>query len=158
VTNQKPSRRRLWRMLAASALPVQVALWALWSHLYELEAEGLRHVGGGTELRQWELLSGATVLVVLLLWAPLRSLRVVASTFHALLVSIACGVAAVLGVMHAFGGPGGDLSAPTWGLAALGVAEAWGVASLLATGALVVEEVRRGDAEEEHQYQDPDRR
>ncbi len=144
-------------MLAASALPAMVAVWALWSHLYQLEAQGLRRLGGDAALTEWGLLSGATVLVVGLLWAPVRSLRVVACTFHALLVSIACGAVAVLGVMHAFGGPRGDLSAPTWGLVALGLAEAWGVVSLLATGALVVEEVRRGDAEEERQYGDPGR-
>ena len=126
-----------------------IALWALWRDLYVLEAAGLRRLGGARATIEWALLSGATVALVALLWAGSRPLRVLACTFHALLLSIAFGVAGVLGVMHAFGGPDGNLAAPTWALVALGLVAAASVLSLLATGALIVEEVRAGDAEEE---------
>jgi hypothetical protein len=126
-----------------------IALWAVWRDVYVLEAAGLRRLGGARATIEWALLSGATVALVALLWAGSRPLRVLACTFHALLVSIAFGVAGVLGVMHAFGGPDGNLAAPTWALVALGLVAAASVLSLLATGALIVEEVRAGDAEEE---------
>ena len=51
-------------------------------------------------------------------------------------------LAGVLGVMHAFGGPQGNLAAPGWGLALLGAAAAACVGALLATAALLVEDVR----------------
>jgi hypothetical protein len=126
-----------------------IVLWALWRDVYVLEAGGLRRLGGSRATVEWALLSGATVALAALLWAGSRPLRVLACTFHALLVSIAFGVAGVLGVMHAFGGPDGNLDAPTWALVALGLFAAGSVVSLLATAALVVDEVRAGDAEEE---------
>ncbi len=149
VTDRQPSRRRLWRTLAASSLPPMIALWALGRDVYVLEAAGLRRLGGGRAILEWALLSALTVAVVALLWAGPRALRMLACTFHALLVSIAFGVAGVLGVMHAFGGPQGDLAAPAWALAALGLCAASSVVSLLATAALVVAEVQAGDAEQE---------
>jgi hypothetical protein len=126
-----------------------IALWALWRDVYVLEAAGLRRLGGASATTEWALLSGATLALVALLWAGSRPLRVLACTFYALLLSIAFGVAGVLGVMHGFGGPDGNLAAPTWALVALGLVAAASVLSLLATGALIVEEVRAGDAEEE---------
>ena len=48
--------------------------------------------------------------------------------------------------MHAFGGPEGNLAAPGWALALLGVLARVCVAALLATAALIVEDVREGDA------------
>jgi hypothetical protein len=149
VTDRQPSRRRLWRALAASSLPAMIALWALWRDVYVLEAAGLRRLGGAGATLEWAMLSGATVALVALLWAGSRPLRVLACTFHALLVSIAFGVAGVLGVMHAFGGPDGSLAAPRWALVALGLFASGSVVSLLATAALVVDDVRAGDAEEE---------
>ena len=41
-----PSRRGLWRLLAASPLPLLVPLWALWRDVYMLDAAGLQRVGG----------------------------------------------------------------------------------------------------------------
>jgi hypothetical protein len=148
VTDRQPSARRLWRALAASSLPPMIALWALGSDVYVLEAAGLRRLGGSSAVLEWALSSGATVALVVLLWAGSRPLRVLACTFYALLLSIAFGVAAVLGVMHAFGGPDGNLAAPAWALAALGLCAAASVVSLLATAALIVAEVRAGDAQE----------
>jgi hypothetical protein len=148
MTDRQPSRRRLWRLLAASALPVLLALWALAREVWVLEAAGLRRGGAGASL-QWALLAGVSAVLVALLWAGERSLRVLACTFHALQLAIAFGVAAVFGVMHGLGGPDGSLAAPGWALLALGLCGAWSVVSLLATAALVVEEVRAGDADEE---------
>jgi hypothetical protein len=128
-----------------------IALWALARDVYVLEATGLRRLGGAGATREWALLSGASVALVALLWAGSRPLRVLACTFHALLLSIAFGVAGVLGVMHAFGGPDGNLAAPTWALVVLGFFAASSIVSLLATAALVVDDVRSGDAEEERQ-------
>lgn len=124
-----------------------VALWALARDVWVLEASGLRGPGGTRATLEWALLSGLTVAFVALLWAPSRPLRLLACTLHALLLSIAFGVAGVLGVMHGFGGPDGRLGAPAWALLVLGLIAAGTVASLLATAALVVEEVRGGDAE-----------
>ncbi len=126
-----------------------IALWALGRDVYVLEAAGLRRLGGTRATLEWALLSAATVALVALLWAGSRALRVLACTFYALLLSLGFGVAGVLGVMHAFGGLDGTLAAPAWALAALGLVAALCVISLLATAALVVEEVRAGDAEEQ---------
>jgi hypothetical protein len=149
VTDRQPSRRRLWRALAASSLPVLIVLWALAREVWLLEATGLRRGSGAGASLEWALLSLAATVLVALLWARGRALRVLACTFHALQLAIAFGVAGVLGVMHGFGGPDGSLAAPGWALLALGLCAAWSVVSLLATAALVVEEVRAGDADEE---------
>ncbi len=47
--------------------------------------------------------------------------------------------------MHAFGGPAGNLAAPAWALVALSLVAAVCVAGLLATAALIVEDVRAGE-------------
>jgi hypothetical protein len=86
--------------------------------------------------------------VVALFWSGSRSLRVLGYTLHALVLSVAAGVAGMLGVMHGFGGVEGNLSAPAWALAGLAVVAVLCVLSLLATAALIVEDVRAGDEEE----------
>ncbi len=126
-----------------------IALWALARDVCVLEATGLRWIGGEQALLEWALASAGTSVLAALLFASSRSLRVLAATLHALVLSIAFGVAGVIGVMHGFGGPDGTLGAPGWALAALGLVAALCVLSLLATAALVVAEVRAGDAEEE---------
>lgn len=126
-----------------------VGLWALWRDVLLLEAAGLTRVGGPRQLAEWATLSVATVALAGLFWSGNRSLRVLGYTFYALVLSVAFGVAGVLGVMHAFGGPQGNLSAPAWGLLALSLAAAACVGSLLATAALLVADVRTAD-EEEH--------
>lgn len=142
-----PSSRRLWRGLAAAPLPFLVVLWAFWRDVYMLEAGGIQRLGGARAWSEWALLSLASTALVGLFWAGARSLRLLGYTFHALLVSVAFGVAGVLGVMHAFGGPAGNLAAPSWALWALGVIAGLCVLSLLATAALIVEDVRAGDEE-----------
>jgi hypothetical protein len=144
-----PSRRGLWRLLAASPLPLLVPLWALWRDVYMLDAEGLQRVGGAKAVGEWALLSLASAGLVACFWSTNRSIRVLGYTFHALLLSVAFGVAGVLGVMHAFGGPAGNLAAPTWGLVALSLVAALCVFALLATAALLVADVREAEAEEE---------
>jgi len=144
-TQAPPSRRGLWRRLAASPLPLLVPLWALWRDVYMLDAEGLQRVGGVKAIAEWALLSLASAALVASFWSANRSIRVLGYTLHALLISIAFGVAGVLGVMHAFGGPAGNLAAPTWALVALSFVAAVCVAGLLATAALIVEDVRAGE-------------
>jgi hypothetical protein len=138
--------RRLWRALAVSALPVLVVLWALWRDVYMLEASGIVHLGGARANVEWAALSLGSTGLVALFWSRERALRVLGYTLYSLVLSIAFGVAGVLGVMHAFGGPDGNLDAPGWALALLGLLAAVCVAALLATAALIVADVKEGDA------------
>ncbi len=140
--------RPLWRLLAASPLPFLVLLWALWRDLYMLDAAGVERVGGSKAVTEWAFLTAASVALVASLWAPSRTIRVLGYTLHALALSFAFGVAGVLGVMHGLGGPDGDLSAPTWALVALSLLAALCVVALLATAALIVEDVRAGEEKE----------
>jgi len=140
------SRRRL-RLLAALPLPLIWALWALWRDVYVLDASGIERVGDGKTLAAWALLSLASAALVSCLFAPIRALRVTGYTFHALLLSLAFGVAAVLGVAHAFGGPSGDLAAPAWALAGLGATALACAAAIVATAALFVLDVREAGEE-----------
>jgi hypothetical protein len=125
-----------------------VPLWALWRDVYVLDATGLQRVGGPKAVAEWVLLTLASAALVASFWTASRSVRVLGYTLHALALSFAFGVAGVLGVVHAFGGPGGNLAAPTWALVALSVVAALCVAALLATGALIVEDVRAAGEEE----------
>jgi hypothetical protein len=113
------------------------------------DAGGLERVGGARAVAEWALLCLASAGLVATFWAGERALRVLGYTFHALLLSVAFGVAGVLGVMHGFGGPGGNLSAPTWALVALSLVAAACVAALLATAALIVTDVKEGSEESE---------
>jgi hypothetical protein len=125
-----------------------VPLWALWRDVYMLDAAGLQRVGGRQAVTEWALLTLASVALVASFWVSSRLIRLLGYTLHALVVSIAFAVAGVLGVMHAFGGPSGDLAAPGWALAALAVVAALCVVALLATAALVVEDVRAAGEED----------
>ena len=113
-----------------------------------LDGVGLRRVGGGKAIAEWAVLSLASAALVACFWSANRSIRVLGYTFHALILSVAFGVAGVLGVMHAFGGPAGNLAAPAWALVALSLVAAVCTAGLLATAALIVEDVRAGEEEE----------
>lgn len=125
-----------------------VGLWALWRDVLLLETSGLTRVGGPRQFAEWVLLSIATAGLAATFWSASRSLRVLGYTFYALVLSVAFGVAGVLGVMHAFGGPQGNLTAPAWGLLALSLAAASCVGSLLATAALLVADVRTAEEDE----------
>ncbi len=139
------SRQGLLRLLAAAPLPLLVPLWALWRDLYMLDATGLQRVGGSKAVAEWGLLSLASAGLVACFWSADRSIRVLGYTFQALVLSVAFGVAGVLGVMHAFGGPAGNLSAPTWALVGLSFVAALCVLALLATAALLVADVREAE-------------
>jgi len=142
------SRRGLWRLLAAAPLPLLVPLWALWRDVYVLDADGLVRVGGGRAVSEWALLSVVSAALVASFWAGERAVRVLGYTLHSLVLSVAFGVAGVLGVMHAFGGPQGNLAAPTWALVALSLVAAVCAFALLATAALFVEDVRAVEEDE----------
>jgi hypothetical protein len=142
------SRRGLWRLLAAAPLPLLVPLWALWRDVYMLDADGLVRVGGGRAVSEWALLSVVSAALVASFWAGERAVRVLGYTLHSLVLSVAFGVAGVLGVMHAFGGPQGNLAAPTWALVALSLVAAVCAFALLATAALFVEDVRAVEEDE----------
>jgi len=140
-------RRSPWRALAAAALPLLVVVWALWSDVFLLEAGGLVHLGGRRANVQWAALSILSAALVGLFWAGSRALRVLAYALWALVLSVGAGVAGMLGVIHGTGGLEGNLAAPAWALLALGVVALLCVLSLLATAALIVEDVRAGDEE-----------
>jgi hypothetical protein len=131
--------------MAASPLPWLVPLWGLWRDVYMLDASGLQRVGGPRAVAEWVLLSVTSAALVASFWSADRSIRVLGYTLHALLLSVAFGVAGVLGVMHAFGGPAGNLAAPAWALVVLSFVAAVCIVGLLATAALIVEDVRAGE-------------
>ena len=140
------TRHRL-QLVAALPLPLIVALWALWRDVFVLDALGVERVGDGRAVAAWALLSLASAALVACLFAPIRPLRVTGYTFHTLLLSIAFGVAAVLGVAHGFGGPSGDLAAPAWALVALALTALACAAAIVATAALFVLDVREAGEE-----------
>jgi len=142
------SRRSPWRAAAAAALPLLVAVWALWSEVFLLEAGGPVHLGGRRANLEWAALSLGSAALVGLFWSASRALRVLAYTLWSLVLSVGAGVAGMLGVVHGFGGLEGNLAAPAWALLALGLVALLCVLSLLATAALIVEDVRAGDEEE----------
>jgi hypothetical protein len=96
----------------------------------------------------WALLSLASAALVGCLFAPIRPLRVTGYTFHALLLSLAFGAAAVLAVAHGFGGPSGDLAAPGWALAGLTATALACAGAIVATAALFVIDIRDAGEEE----------
>ena len=146
---QATSRRRLWRGLSAAPLPLLVGLWSLWWDLCTLDPEGLQRTGGAPAIAEWALLSLLTLALVGSFWARQRSIRVLGYTLYALLLSFAFGVAGMFAVMHAFGGPDGELAAPGWAIAALGLTSALCALALLAVAALIVDDVRAAGEEEE---------
>ena len=137
-----PDRRRLWRVLAVLAVVPLLLVWALWRDVYMLDAAGVVRVGAAPQAAEWAVLSAATIALAALFWSRSRALRILGYTFYSLVISVGFGAAGVLAVMHAFGGTEGNLTAPSWALALLGLADAVCVASLLATAALFVEDVR----------------
>lgn len=143
----RPRTRSTLRLVAALPLPLLVALWALWRDVFVLDASGLERVGDGRAVAAWALLSLASAALVGCLFAPIRPLRVTGYTFHALLLSLAFAAAAVLGVVHGFGGPSGDLAAPAWALAGLATTALACAAAIVATAALFVIDIREAGEE-----------
>jgi hypothetical protein len=148
--NHRPDtagKRGFLLFLAALPLPPLVGLWALWRDVFVLDASGLERVGDGRAIASWALLSLASAALVGCLFAPVRPLRVTGYTFHALLLSLAFGAAAVLAVTHAFGGPSGDLAAPFWALAGLTATALACAVAIVATAALFVIDIREAGEE-----------
>jgi hypothetical protein len=139
--------RRVLQLLAALPLPPLVGLWALWRDVFVLDASGLERVGDGRAVAAWALLSLASAALVGCLFAPIRGLRVTGYTFHALLLSIAFGAAAVLAVAHGFGGPSGDLAAPAWAIVGLTATALACAVAIVATAGLFVIDVREAGEE-----------
>jgi hypothetical protein len=129
-------------------VPFLVLVWALWRNVYMLDAAGVQRVGGRQEVTEWALLTLVSVALVASFWVASRSVRVLGYTFHALVLSIGFGVAGVEAVTDAFGGTDGNAAAPAWALAALAFVVALCVVALLATAALIVEDVRAAEADE----------
>jgi hypothetical protein len=148
VTRPTPSRRGLWRLLAASPLPLLVPLWALWRDVYMLDATGVVRVGGPKQAAEWAMLTLVSAALVATFWAADRAVRMVGYVLHWLLVAVAFGAAGVLAVAHAFGGPAGNLAAPAWAIVALALVDAACVAALLATAALIVDDAQAQGQEE----------
>ena len=140
-------KRRLLLFLAALPLPLLVGLWALWRDVFVLDASGLERVGDGRAIAAWALLSLASAALVGCLFAPIRPLRVTGYTFHALLLSLAFGAAAVLAVAHGFGGPSGDLAAPLWALVGLTATALVCAVAIVATAGLFVIDIREAGEE-----------
>jgi hypothetical protein len=141
------AHRRRWRGLSVAPLPLLLVLYALWRDLLHLEATGIRLRWETSAFFEWLAMSTATVVVVALFWSPLRPLRVLGYTFYSLVLAFGFGAAFVIAVVHAFGGPGGDMHAPGWALLALCLTCVLCVVSLLAHAALLVDDVRAGDEE-----------
>jgi hypothetical protein len=133
--------------VAAAPLPLLVALWALWRDVLMLDASGIERVGDGRAVAGWALISLVSIALVASLFSPVRSLRIAGYTFHSLLLSVAFGVAAVLGVTHAFGGPTDAFTAPAWALAGLTLTALVCALALLATAALFVLDLREAGEE-----------
>jgi hypothetical protein len=141
------SRLGLWRRLSLAPLPLLIVLYALWLGLLRLEAGGVRLQWARGALVEWLLVAAGTLLVVAAFWSPLRPLRVLGYTFYSLLLAFGFGASFVIAVVHAFGGPRGDMHAPSWAVAGLGLTSVLCALSLLAHAALLVDDVRAGDAE-----------
>jgi hypothetical protein len=140
-------RRRLWRATAVAPVPLLVPLWALWRDVYALEATGPVRTGGSSTVAEWALLSAATLALAALFWAGSRALRLLGATLYSLLLAFALGVSGVMGVVDALGGPRGDLQAPAWAIALLGLLTVLCFFSLLATAGLMVEDIKSAGGE-----------
>jgi hypothetical protein len=143
------SRRGLWRLASTAPLPLLVLIYAVWTDLVTLDGTGFHLTGGPGDVVEWVAMVLGTVLLVAAFWTPLRPLRILASAFYSLALAFGFGAAGVVAIVHAFGGPRGDMVAPTWALVALGATSALCAVALLALGALLVEDVRAADAGEE---------
>jgi len=139
------SRRRLWRRLSVAALPLILVLLALWQGLLRLEAGGLRAKIERSDLYAWLVMAAGTLLVAAAFWSRRRAVRILGYTFYSLLLAFGSSAAFVIAVVHAFGGPRGDLRAPPWALVGLGVAALACALGLLADAALLVDDIRSAE-------------
>jgi hypothetical protein len=143
-----PGRRGLWRLASAAPLPLLLVLYGIWTDLVTLDGAGFHVAWSPGDFAEWLAMAVGTVLLVAALWARARPVRVLASAVYSLALAFGFGAAGVVAIVHAFGGPGGDLEAPDWALAALGLTAALCSLSLLALAALLVDDIRASDAEQ----------
>ena len=150
MTSEEPgaSRRGLWRLASAAPLPLLILLYAVWTDLVTLDGTGFHLTGTPGDAVEWGVMSVGTALLVAAFWAAFRPLRILAAAFYSLALAFGFGAAGVVAIVHAFGGPRGDLVAPAWALVALGVTSALCALALLALAALLVDDVRAADAGE----------
>jgi hypothetical protein len=142
------SRRGRWRLAAAVPLPLLLGLYALWTELVTLDGAGLHLAWDPGDLAEWGVMALGTVLLVAGFWSASRSVRVLACAVYSLVLAFGFGAAGVIAIVHAFGGPRGDLEAPGWALGALTLTSALCALALLALGALLVDDIRAADAAE----------
>lgn len=145
-------RRGLWRLGSAAPLPSLLLLYAIWTDLVTLDGTGFHLVGTIVDLGEWLAMALGTGLLVAALWARQRPLRILAYAFYSLALAFGFGAAGVVAIVHAFGGPSGDLVAPTWAIAVLCATSALCAVALLALAALLVDDIRAADAEERHRF------
>ncbi|MCG6919589.1 MAG: hypothetical protein LJF15_00700 [Acidobacteria bacterium] len=145
---QGASRRGVWRLASAVPLPLLILLYAVWTDLVTLDGTGFHVTGTPGDAIEWGTMSLGTALLVAAFWAAFRPLRILAAALYSLMLAFGFGAAGVVAIVHAFGGPRGDLVAPTWALVALGVTSALCALALLALAALLVDDVRAADAGE----------
>jgi hypothetical protein len=144
----KPSRRGLWRLASAAPLPLLLVLYALWTDLVTLDGTGFHLAWSPRDFAEWLAMALGTVLLVAAFWSGSRPVRVLACAVYSLALAFGFGAAGVVAIVHAFGGPGGDLEAPGWALAALTVTSTLCALALLALAALLVDDIRTADAEQ----------
>lgn len=142
------SRRGLWRLASAAPLPLLFVLYALWTDLVTLDGAGLHLAWSPGDFAEWLAMAVGTGLLVAAFWSRLRPVRVFACAIYSLALAFGFGAAGVVAIVHAFGGPGGDLDAPGWALVALTVTSTLCALALLALAALLVDDIRAADAEE----------
>lgn len=141
------SRHGLWRLASAAPLPLLVVLYALWTDLVTLDGAGFHLAWSPRDFAEWLGMALGTVLLVAAFWAGPRPFRVFAYAIYSLALAFGFGAAGVVAIVHAFGGPGGDLDAPGWALVALTVTSTLCALALLALAALLVDDIRGADAE-----------
>ena len=140
--------RGLWRAASAAPLPFLVVLYAIWTDLVTLDGTGLHLDWNLRDLFEWLAMSVGTLLLVAAFWVRARPVRMLAMAIYSLALAFGFGAAGVIAVVHAFGGPRGDLVAPGWAIVALGATSTLCALAILALGALLVDDIRSADAEE----------
>jgi len=149
------ARRRLWRATSAAPLLLLLVIYGLWTDLVVLEASGFHVVWSPGDFLEWLTLSAGTALLVAALWTPWRPVRMVAMAVYSLALAFGCGAAGVVAIVHTFGGPGGDPTAPVWALVALGSTSTLCALAVLTLGALLVDDIRAADSAEAAAAQRP---
>jgi hypothetical protein len=145
-SQETAKRRGRWRLASAAPLPLLLVLYAVWTDLVTLDGTGFHLVWSPDDFVEWLVMALGTVLLVAAFWASSRPVRVLASAIYSLALAFGFGAAGVIAIVHAFGGPQGDLEAPAWALAALALTSTLCALALLALAALLVDDIRAADA------------